>query len=47
MGLPEYADTGYMRLMELLSTQEMNTFAIDYYDAQQQRKSQVGAWQRY
>ena len=47
MGLPEYADSGYMRLMELLSTQEMNTFAVHYYDAQQQRKSQAGAWQRY
>ena len=45
MGLPEYADSGYMRLMELLSTQEMNTFAVRYYDAQQQRKSQAGAWQ--
>ena len=47
IGLPEYADSGYMRLMELLSTQEMNTFAVHYYDAQQQRKSQSGAWQRY
>ena len=47
MGLPEYADSSYMRLMELLSTQEMNTFAVHYYDAQQQRKSQAGAWQRY
>ncbi|MBT5508095.1 MAG: hypothetical protein HOK17_13345, partial [Flammeovirgaceae bacterium] len=44
IGLPEYADSGYMRLIELLSTQEMNTFAVRYYDAQQQRKSQVGAW---
>ena len=45
MGLPEYADSGYMRLLELLSTQEMNTFAVRYYDAQQQRKLQAGAWQ--
>ena len=44
IGLPEYADSGYMRLIELLSTQEMNTFAVRYYDAQQQRKSQAGAW---
>ena len=44
MGLSEYADSGYMRLMELLSTQEMNTFAVSYYDAQQLQKSQASAW---
>mgnify|MGYP001168148706 FL=1 len=44
MGLQEYADSGYMRLMELLSTQEMNTFTESYYDAQQLQKSQSSAW---
>ena len=44
MGLPEYADSGYMRLMELLSNQEMNTFTEDYYDAQQIQKSQSSTW---
>ena len=44
MGLSEYADSGYMRLMELLSTQEMNTFAVSYYDAQQLQKSQASVW---
>ena len=44
MGLPEYADSVYMRLMELLSTQEMNTFTKSYYYAQQLQKSQSNAW---
>ena len=44
MGLSEYADSGYMRLMELLSPQEMNTFAVSYYDAQQLQKSQASVW---
>ncbi len=44
MGLPEYADSGYMRLMELLSAQEMNTFTSRYYDAQQFQKLQSRDW---
>ncbi len=43
-GFVDYADMGYMRLYELLSKEEMNSFEDEYYEAKQKRKSEMADW---
>ena len=44
LGVPEYADTAYMRLRELLPEKEMNTFAQMYYLEQRKRMANSKEW---